>query len=59
MAVRVVGKLTPQKLRRSAWTRKAIDGGESRHGDSEFEHGFKLGRTLPARLGEREVEYGH
>src|ERR1700731_779910 len=36
-----------------------IFGGEPGQGDTEFERGLKIRRTLPARIGKYEVECGH
>jgi hypothetical protein len=36
-----------------------IFGGEPGQGDTEFERGLKIRRTLPPRIGKHEVEYGH
>src|ERR1700730_16137284 len=36
-----------------------IFGGEPGQGDTEFERGLKIRRTLPPCIGKHEVEYGH
>src|SRR5437879_11387115 len=36
-----------------------IFGGEPGQGDTEFERGLKIRRTLPPGIGKHEVEYGH
>src|SRR5713226_6398028 len=36
-----------------------IFGGEPGQGDTEFQRGLKIRRTLPPCIGKHEVEYGH